>query len=95
MVSQAGSKPDPRVGEHLRARRKQSGLTLSALADLVGVSPATLSQIENGHTRVTDERIRALSQHIAPTSPFSTSPSRQLCTKRPTSPTGVPMNLYH
>ena len=64
MGSKAGSKPDPRVGEHLRARRKQSGLSLSALAGLVGVSPATLSQIENGRTRVTDERIRELSQHI-------------------------------
>jgi AcrR family transcriptional regulator/DNA-binding XRE family transcriptional regulator len=62
--SKAGNKPDPRVGEHLRSRRKQSGLSLSALASLVGVSPATLSQIENGRTRVTDERIRALSQHI-------------------------------
>lgn len=64
MGSKAGSKPDPRVGQHLRARRKQSGLSLSALADLVGVSSATLSQIENGRTRATDERILALSQHL-------------------------------
>jgi transcriptional regulator with XRE-family HTH domain len=43
------SRPDyPEIGEHLRARRHQRGLSLRELADRLGVSPSLISQIERG-----------------------------------------------
>lgn len=52
------------VGEQIRESRRGSGMTLSALAGLVGVSASTLSQIENGRMGVSDQRLRDLGQHI-------------------------------
>jgi len=37
-----------RLGERLRRRRFERGLSLRALADLSGVAPSTISRIENG-----------------------------------------------
>jgi transcriptional regulator with XRE-family HTH domain len=42
-------RPDyPEIGEHLRARRHERGLSLRELADRLGVSPSLISQIERG-----------------------------------------------
>src|SRR5918996_2167175 len=42
-------RPDyPEIGEHLRARRHDRGLSLRELADRLGVSPSLISQIERG-----------------------------------------------
>jgi transcriptional regulator with XRE-family HTH domain len=38
----------PQIGEQLRARRHERGLSLRALADRLGVSPSLISQIERG-----------------------------------------------
>jgi transcriptional regulator with XRE-family HTH domain len=43
------SRPDsPDIGEHLRARRHELGLSLRDLADQLGCSPSLISQIERG-----------------------------------------------
>src|ERR671918_2822708 len=42
-------RPDyPQIGEQLRARRHELGLSLRTLADRLGVSPSLISQIERG-----------------------------------------------
>lgn len=38
----------PEIGEHLRARRQERGLSLRDLAERLGVSPSLISQIERG-----------------------------------------------
>jgi transcriptional regulator with XRE-family HTH domain len=38
----------PQIGERLRARRQERGLSLRDLADRLGVSPSLISQIERG-----------------------------------------------
>ena len=44
-----GSRPDyPEIGEQLRARRHERGLSLRDLADRLGCSPSLISQIERG-----------------------------------------------
>lgn len=44
--------PDyPEVGERLRARRRDKGLSLRDLAERLGVSPSLISQIERGRAR--------------------------------------------
>ena len=45
------------TGARLRAARERSGRTLRALAQDLGVSPATLSQIENDRTRLSVGRL--------------------------------------
>jgi transcriptional regulator with XRE-family HTH domain len=43
------ARPDyPAIGEHLRARRHERGLSLRELAERLGVSPSLISQIERG-----------------------------------------------
>jgi transcriptional regulator with XRE-family HTH domain len=43
------ARPDyPEIGEQLRARRHERGLSLRQLADRLGVSPSLISQIERG-----------------------------------------------
>ena len=42
-------RPDyPQIGERLRLRRQEQGLSLRDLAERVGVSPSLISQIERG-----------------------------------------------
>ena len=44
-----GPRPDyPDIGEQLRARRQERGLSLRDLADRLGCSPSLISQIERG-----------------------------------------------
>lgn len=45
------------LGRTVRGLRRARGLTLRELADLIGVSPATLSGIENGRTGVSTQRV--------------------------------------
>ncbi len=48
-VAARPARPDyPQIGEHLRARRHELGLSLRDLADRLGVSPSLISQIERG-----------------------------------------------
>jgi AcrR family transcriptional regulator len=48
------------VGRAVRARRRERGLSLRALAAGLGVSPATLSAVENGRTPLTVARLRQI-----------------------------------
>lgn len=44
-----GGRPDyPQIGDHLRLRRQERGLSLRDLAARLGVSPSLISQIERG-----------------------------------------------
>ncbi|MTD16268.1 TetR family transcriptional regulator [Nakamurella sp. YIM 132087] len=51
---------DPVVGAAVRSARERHGLGLRALAAAIGVSPATLSHLENGKVAVSTVRLRAL-----------------------------------
>jgi AcrR family transcriptional regulator/DNA-binding XRE family transcriptional regulator len=50
------------VGLRLRAARRAAGLTLRETARSLDVSVGTWSAVENGRTRITDERLRAAAQ---------------------------------
>jgi transcriptional regulator with XRE-family HTH domain len=43
---------EPRIGLNVRAARRSRGMSLEALAGLVGRSKGWLSKIENGHSRL-------------------------------------------
>lgn len=47
------------LGQRLRTARRDAGLTLRDVAAAVGVSSGTWSAVENGHTRITEERLAA------------------------------------
>ena len=50
--AQRAAEPDyPEVGERLRARRRERGLSLRDLAQRLGVSPSLISQIERGRAK--------------------------------------------
>ncbi len=51
-----------RLGHTLRELRRTRALTLRQLAGLMGVSPATLSSIENGRTGVSSERVSVMAE---------------------------------
>jgi AcrR family transcriptional regulator/plasmid maintenance system antidote protein VapI len=48
------------VGRAVRGRRRERGLSLRALAGQLGVSPATLSAVENGRTPLTVARLHQI-----------------------------------
>jgi transcriptional regulator with XRE-family HTH domain len=56
-----GMRPDyPQIGEQLRARRHELGLSLRVLADRLGVSPSLISQIERGRANPSVSTLYAL-----------------------------------
>lgn len=59
--------PDAELGRAVRAARTRSKTTLRALAARIGVSPATLSQIENGHTGLSEERLARIAAALGTT----------------------------
>ncbi|WP_067678426.1 TetR family transcriptional regulator [Nocardia miyunensis] len=58
------------IGARVRAARAAAGVSLRETARRVGVSPATLSAIENGHTGVSVPRLRALADALDTTVPW-------------------------
>src|SRR4051812_99350 len=48
------------IGQRIRARRKELGLTLQAVAQSVGVSKAAASQWENGDTNIAADNLLKL-----------------------------------
>lgn len=71
------------LGQTIRGLRQARSLTLRELADLIGVSPATLSGIENGRTGVSTERVSEVAGVLGvaverlfagPTDPLPVSP---------------------
>ena len=56
-----GPRPDyPQIGERLRGRRHELGLSLRELADQLGVSPSLISQIERGRANPSVSTLYAL-----------------------------------
>lgn len=51
---------EPAIGASIRRLRTARGVSLRALAAGLGVSPATLSAVENGHTGVSAVRVAAI-----------------------------------
>lgn len=51
----------------IRRARAEQGVSLRELAGLIGVSPATLSAIENGRTGVSVDRVRAIAEALGTT----------------------------
>lgn len=52
-----GHPPGDSPGQRIRAARRARGISLRGLAATLHVSPATLSQIENGHTGLSVDRL--------------------------------------
>lgn len=52
------------LGATVRALRRERGLTLRELADLIKVSAATLSGVENGKTGISSERVTQLAEAL-------------------------------
>lgn len=60
---------DETLGAQVRAARAAKGLSLRGLARTLGVSPATLSQIENGRTRLSVSRLSRIADALGLTVP--------------------------
>jgi transcriptional regulator with XRE-family HTH domain len=58
--ARAGRLDYPQIGEHLRARRQERGLSLRHLAERLGVSPSLISQIERGRANPSVSTLYAL-----------------------------------
>ncbi|WP_232661178.1 TetR family transcriptional regulator [Pseudonocardia sp. TRM90224] len=59
-TERAGRMADEVVGAQVRAVRASRGTSLRSLARSIGVSPATLSQIENGRTGLSVQRLKQI-----------------------------------
>lgn len=67
---------DP-LGPRIRALRLAKGLSLADLAAQTGVSEATLSRIETGHSQVSAPHLYGLAAHLGvDISTFFTDPSQ-------------------
>lgn len=57
-----GKEDQGQIGRQLREARHTAGLTIRQTAKALNISPATWSAIENGKTRVSDQRFAAASE---------------------------------
>jgi AcrR family transcriptional regulator/DNA-binding XRE family transcriptional regulator len=62
MTEQSSRQVD--VGDRIRHARHERGYSVRHLAQLVGVSAATVSAIENGHTSVTVDRLASIADAL-------------------------------
>ncbi|WP_405146643.1 TetR family transcriptional regulator [Nocardia salmonicida] len=78
------------LGARLRQARKAAGLTLRATASRIGVSPATLSAIENGKTGVSVPRLRQFAAEFGTTTQWliGDQPARAATSRRRSAGTG-------
>lgn len=60
-VALGGTSPGNACGRLLRDRRQERGLSLTALAETLGIAKSHLSMLESGHRQPTDEQFEALS----------------------------------
>jgi Transcriptional regulator len=60
---------DEKLGTQVRAARMAKGLSLRGFARTLGVSPATLSQLENGRTRLSVSRLSRIADILGLTVP--------------------------
>jgi AcrR family transcriptional regulator/DNA-binding XRE family transcriptional regulator len=68
-TTNSGRSADATLGAQVRAARASTGLSLRSLARLLEVSPATLSQIENGRTGLTVSRLSRIADALKLTVP--------------------------
>ncbi len=66
----SGDRSADDIGARLRAARTAAGISLRETARRIGVSPATLSAIENGRTGVSVPRLRTLAKELGTTVPL-------------------------
>jgi len=59
-LGQAADDEAARIGQRLRAMREQRGMTARQVADLAGITPVSLSRIENGHHDVVYKTLQRL-----------------------------------
>ncbi len=55
---------DPPLGARIATLRKERGLTLAQLARACGLSEATLSRVENGHSAVSAQHLFSLARYL-------------------------------
>lgn len=91
---------DQAVGAALRTARVRSGWTIKALAGRIGLSMATISQLENGKARLTVTRLYEIAevlgvrveQVLRPQTPAdATEPDRRVATITPVDETSRPV----
>lgn len=63
-VTESQRSPGPALGAQLRAARTAKGITLRSLARMLGLSPATLSQVENGRTGLSVNRLSQIADAL-------------------------------
>lgn len=82
------------LGPRIRAMRQQEGLSLRTLAGRVGVSPATLSQLENGKTGLSVNRLTTIAEALGRNAQDILDPAagrgRSTPRKKGTVPSGAP-----
>ena len=80
------------IGRRVKDLRLARGMTLRQFAGLLGVSPATLSAIENGHTGISSVRLaQAAAVLDAPVEDLFSAESTGARPSRPASETAVPV----
>jgi AcrR family transcriptional regulator/transcriptional regulator with XRE-family HTH domain len=71
------------VGARVRHARGAAGLSLRAAAQRIGVSPATLSAVENGKTGVSIPRLRVVAAELGTTVPWLIGEQQPMATDTP------------
>jgi transcriptional regulator with XRE-family HTH domain len=62
MTDQKPSGTQARIGQAIRRRRRQLGMSLGQLAEAIGVALSTMSKLENGLVAITFERLDGISR---------------------------------
>lgn len=52
------------IGAQIRERRESRGLTLTSVAEAIGVTPSLLSQVENGKAQPSLNTLRGVAEHL-------------------------------
>lgn len=68
-MNSSGHRTDTGLGARIRAARQARGVSLRGLAATLSLSPATLSQIENGHTGLSASRLSRIAEALDLTVP--------------------------
>lgn len=63
-------KTTKKAANHLRAWRQRAGLTQTALADKAETTASIISELESGHTQLSDKWLRRLAPHLGTTPGF-------------------------
>jgi transcriptional regulator with XRE-family HTH domain len=78
------SAPDSPLGGYIRRQRELQKLSLRQLADLVGISNPSLSQIERGLREPSEKVLDAIARNLELSTRASTSRARAVAVRRRT-----------